>query len=792
MLLAGCAAPAAWAQSDSATTVAPEQAARAFAIPAQSLAAALRQFRAQSGLQLAYRTEDVRGVQSPGFTGSARPEDALQALLSGTGLRYDLSAPGTVTIARTTDRTGAIALDAVTVEGEGGAPAQALIGTKPAPFAGGQVARGGQVGMLGNRDFMDTPYSTTSYTVETIENQQALLVGDLMANDPSVRSDYGRARGSEEFTIRGLTVFNRDMSYNGLYGIAPFYTTPVASLERVEVLKGPNALLNGMSPYGSIGGTINVVPKRAGDTPLTRVTPMYISDAQVGGQVDVGRRFGRDKAFGVRVNGLYRNGDTPVENQSQENGNASVGMDYRGERVRLEADLSYAVNNTDAQQGLLFDFAFPVPTAPDSTSNFFQPWTYYDEQNVFGMVRGEVDILDNVTAYAAAGARRTDLDSLQTTWLLQNNAGLIASRPHYINAYDVTRSGELGIRGDFQTGGIRHEVTLSGSKYHEEYGQLSTRLTTIFSNLYEPVEVARPVLPSYGDIPKTAESDLTSFALADVLSVWGDRVQLTLGARRQQVGSTNFNGTTGAITSEYDKSRVTPTLGILVKPWQNVSLYGSYIEGLQQGPTAPNTAVNAGEVFPPFQSKQIEVGVKVDHGDIGATLSAFQITQPNGLTDPTTNVFGVDGEQRNRGIELNLFGEVTETVRLLGGVMYLDADLVQTQGGINDGNTAVAAPRFQGVMGAEWDTPFLHGLTLTGRGIYSSPQYLDAANTLELPQWVRFDIGARYRLTLGGNPVTIRANVENLLDNDYWASAARETLVQGAPRTFLVSTSFDF
>jgi iron complex outermembrane receptor protein len=104
-----------------------------------------------------------------------------------------------------------------------------------------------------------------------------------------------------------------------------------------------------------------------------------------------------------------------------------------------------------------------------------------------------------------------------------------------------------------------------------------------------------------------------------------------------------------------------------------LSLYGNYIEGLSVGPTAPQTAANAFEVFPPIKSKQYEVDAKLDFGQFATTLAAFQITQPNSFTDPATNIFGVDGEQRNRGLEFNVFGEPQDGFRLLGGLAFTKA-----------------------------------------------------------------------------------------------------------------------
>jgi iron complex outermembrane recepter protein len=159
-----------------------------------------------------------------------------------------------------------------------------------------------------------------------------------------------------------------------------------------------------------------------------------------------------------------------------------------------------------------------------------------------------------------------------------------------------------------------------------------------------------------------------------------------MGVRFQHMDVSNFDRVIGALTGAFEERVASPYVGLVVKPWENVSLYASYVEGLQLGAQAPTGTANEGEIFPPFVSKQYEVGVKWDLGRITTTLAAYQITQPNSFTDPNTNVFSVDGKQRNRGVDLNVFGEVTKSVRLLGGVAYLDAKQTKTEGGINDGN----------------------------------------------------------------------------------------------------------
>ncbi|MGY4288382.1 outer membrane receptor protein involved in Fe transport [Bradyrhizobium sp. LM2.7] len=283
---------------------------------------------------------------------------------------------------------------------------------------------------------------------------------------------------------------------------------------------------------------------------------------------------------------------------------------------------------------------------------------------------------------------------------------------------------------------------------------------------------------------------MTGLALADTLSVFQERLQLTVGVRQQGVRSNNFS-TTGSVASSYDQTALTPMVGFVVKPWSNVSLYANYIEGLSKGDIAPTTASNQGEVLAPYFSRQQEAGVKIDFGMLATTISVFEITKPSGQSG-VDKVFRADAEQRNRGLEFTVFGEVQPGIRVLGGVTLIDPELTKSSTPANLGKTPIGVPQVQANLSAEWDTPFAPGLTLVANTVYTGHQYLDAANTQLVPAW-RLDLGARYNTRFNNRPVTLRALVQNVFDTNYWAGVASfSALSQGAPRALLLSMSTDF
>ncbi len=128
--------------------------------------------------------------------------------------------------------------------------------------------------------------------------------------------------------------------------------------------------------------------------------------------------------------------------------------------------------------------------------------------------------------------------------------------------------------------------------------------------------------------PRLYDSTLTGISIADTMSILDDRLLLTLGLRHQGIGAHNYTSNVGTLASSYDKSALSPMVGLVVRPWENVSIYGNYIEGLSRGEVAPAAAGNSGEVLAPYVAHQVEAGLKVNWwGTLGTTFSAFQITR---------------------------------------------------------------------------------------------------------------------------------------------------------------------
>lgn len=697
--------------------------------------------------------------------------------------------------------SGVETLDEIKVNASADANAKGLM----KPYAGGQVAKGGRVGVLGNKDAMDTPFSINAYTNELIQNQQARSVGDVLLNDPSVRVARGFGNFQESYFIRGYILGSDSVTYNGLYGILPRQYIAAELFERVEVLRGASTFLNGISPGGdAIGGSISLLPKRAPNDPLNVFTAGWSSGNQQLFSADVARRFGPDDSAGVRLNVSRRDGGTAINKEHAQVDLVSLGLDWRGENLRLSADLGYQDNKLrETRTNVTVNGLSSVPRAPRSDSNWAQPWTFSNERDTFGTLRGEYELNDKVTAYFAGGFRETKEANSLANLTVTDAASGAGNMSRFDNTREESvRTGEVGLKGKFETATVGHDVVLNANIYHaDRKGSYAWDFFNTFAtNLYSPVSYTRPDFSGIAfsgnanGIRKTNKTILRSIALGDTLSMLSNQLLLTLGARHQQIDITDYAWNTQVATG-YDKSKLSPVLAAVVKPWDGISLYANYIEGLSPGATAQSPAVNVGQSLAPYESKQKEVGAKFDFGQIRVTTAYFTTEKPLGVLGPG-NIFSAQGKEDHQGFELMTYGKLLPNLRVLGGVTWLDTKQKNTNNVLTEGNQAIGVPDRQANVGVEWDVPGVYGLSLDARVIATGHVYANAENTLRVPGWTRFDIGARYATDIKGHLVTVRGRIDNVADKDYWASSGgfpgNGYLVLGAPRTVTVSAQLDF
>ena len=283
------------------------------------------------------------------------------------------------------------------------ASADASAGGLKAPYAGGQVARGGRVGLLGSQDVMDTPFTITNYTSKLIQDQQAASLADVLQNDPAVRVARGFGNFQQAYMVRGLVVYSDDISYNGLYGLLPRQYLAAELVERVEVLRGASAFLNGAAPGGSgLGGAINVMPKRAANAPQAEVTVGVERRPGVRGHrrrppLRRGRR-----TWACAPTSVHRDGDTAVDGEKRQARRRAAGRRLPRRRPARVGRRRHAGQPASPRRTPNINvFGGDARPRPTPTKQIAQPWTYSHERDTFGTLRAEVDIAPTLTAWAA-------------------------------------------------------------------------------------------------------------------------------------------------------------------------------------------------------------------------------------------------------------------------------------------------------------------------------------------------------------------------------------------------------
>ncbi|RBM06162.1 TonB-dependent siderophore receptor [Novacetimonas cocois] len=670
-----------------------------------------------------------------------------------------------------------------------------------------EVTSGGQLGVLGNKKGLDVPFNIRSYSSSLILNQQSQTLGQVLENDPSVRTTYGYGNFSEMFVIRGFPVDGDDVAINGLYGITPRQLVSPQLYDQVQVLNGASAFLNGAAPSGSaIGGNINLMFKHATKTPITRVTGDYTSNALGGGSVDFGRRFGRDKAFGFRLNVAGQDGEDSIDHEYRHSAAVGADFDWHNDDTRISLDMNYQNQGVNGGRPAIFlgTGVTSVPRAAAPSHNFGQRWAYNDLNYIFGMLNIEHDFSKHITVYGAfGGLGGNEKGEYANPTVTDAITGAATIGSMYVPYNQTNESTRAGVRAHFRTGPVRHEINAGGSSLWEEADTAySMALTSVTTNIYNTPYIS-PLANTFsgGDVANPQPINRTrlySLFFSDTMSFFHDRVALTGGFRYQNMLINGYDYAAsgrGAINSHYDQDAITPVVGLVIHPTRQTALYFNRIEGLSQGQTAPADTINQGQIFAPYKSTQYEVGAKYETRRFSASLAVYEISQPNSYSQAIGNtgqsIFVEDGLQRNRGIELNVNGEILPGLRFNGGGTVIDADLRRTAGGLQNGHTAIGIPNYTINGNLEYDLPFLKGATVVGRVVNTGKQMVNTSNTMHLPVWTRFDLAARYTFVADHKPLTLRFGVDNLANTRYWSSSFNGYLLEGLPRTFKFSFTAD-
>ena len=308
-----------------------------------------------------------------------------------------------------------------------------------------------------------------------------------------------------------------------------------------------------------------------------------------------------------------------------------------------------------------------VPTVPDNQSNHAQPWSYSNERDTFGTFRGEWDITPDVTAWAAAGARRSE-EANSLANITVNNGSTGAATAY---RFDNTREGQRQHRragrarqaADRQRGArMGGQASLFDFDKKNAYAMdwrntLATNRMALCPPTCQRSAALRCTAVTWPNPLRTGTTRLTSFAVGDTLTLLDKRLLLTAGVRHQKIDIGNYAYGTAALTSRYEQKPHQPLLAAVVKLDKSVSLYANYVEGLSQGQTAPAPPPTGGEMPSPTSPSKGS-GREIRRGPRGRQPGLLQHRQAPAFLN-SSNLFGTYGKDRHQGLELAVQGEAT-------------------------------------------------------------------------------------------------------------------------------------
>lgn len=647
-----------------------------------------------------------------------------------------------------------------------------------------------QVGSFRGARQLDTPLSITVIPREVLDAQQATSLFDALRNSAGVTTFQINPAVISNLAIRGIGLDARtNYRMDGALPTINLIDLPLEDKERVEVLKGVAALYYG---FTNPSGIVNLTMKRPTQDPLNAVTVFGNSHGQIGAHADLSRRF-FDGKFGVRVNAVESNvrlGIDQLDGRRQLYA-ATVDFDPIDQlKIRLNAEYVHkkVSEPTTFQITVPTNTALPVilPRVPNARTNYGAKWMYNDTEELNLLAHVEYKFLSNWVATVEGGQSELDRDrrfpSFRNINLVTGAGQNVVTFTNDGNYKNINARGEIA--GAFNTWILKHQLSFGASKNVRTTNVPVTTTVSFNQNYYNPISnLPESPMPARNVINPTRIDDL-GYYVFDKVS-YGDWVELMGGVRRSDYKSRTS-------TTYYAAKKTSPTVGVVVKPMQWLSFYGTYIEGLEEGGLAPTTARNGGQVLPPALSTQYEAGVKAQVTDkLLITLAYFDIDRVSSFLN-NLNFFVQDGRTRYKGWETSFTGEITPEVSVFASGMYLDAQ----QSAVSDpnliGKRPENTPKYTGSLFLEVKPPIVPGLSLTGGVFYVGNRPINNANQAKIPGVTTFDLGARYTVDIRDVATTFKFNIENVTDKRYWASTGGALLNVNVPLTakFSVSTKF--
>lgn len=640
------------------------------------------------------------------------------------------------------------------------------------------VQKSSDVGLWKGKSLQDTPYSLNVMTEDYMENLQATSTDHLYSINPVMQIYTRQSENDNGYVfLRGFQ--SNTSAFDGLRREKWQYThnLNVEEYERLETITGLSGFLYGPSP---IGGLRNFIPKRPSQKEEYSVTLGNAGGTGPYVHADLSSPLDEEGKFSYRLNLVLQDGGTSVENQNLKKNVFNLALDYRiTDDLLLQGIISdsyYLLEGLNAGWNIASGATRPDASSLDSSKLLGQEWTSQETKTRRYNAKLFWDISESVNLRTAYMQEKTTRSGDSSDLTFQTNGTYSLE-----SFYDPTEQEILGqgayafLDFEFDTGDINHQATFgiqASESYWNSPNYNSSSVTQSGLSLSSSTpSINQPIAPIVTSISKDVyHLNSINFTLGDSIT-FNPNWSLLVGASHVTLEYKD---------NQYKESTITPSISLVYKPIEELSLYTSYMEGIEAGGIADDTynsaaVVNAGEAMEPLKSNQVEIGAKYSHNNMFYTLALFNIDK--GLeyydnADASAPVYVQDGRQVHRGLEFTFTGKVNDNLTSVGGFTLLDAQIKE-----NKQNPELEGKRPTDVsdkfakLYLEYTPFFKKNLSLNTGINYTGSFYGNSDNTDKLPSYTLVNVGAKYTAQSTKYPLTYRLNINNLMDKQYWVNS---------------------
>ncbi len=627
------------------------------------------------------------------------------------------------------------------------------------------------------------PQSIQVIPRQVIEDRQVVRLSELTDNVSGVQHTpgYGGISSISSLFIRGFEQGPENFR-NGFRDYGYLSPRDVSNVERVEFLKGPGSVLYGGGVYG-VGGVVNTVTKK----PLTE--SRYEANLTVGSYdfyrpaIDLTGPLTSNRSLLYRLNLAYENAGGFRDFNQNESVFVTPALTWQIDpRTKLTTEIEYANDRR------VPDFGFPSePESLRLPRNRFLGVPGFSDENTDSIsvtYNFEHEFSDNWRFRQGFNALNVKQD-IQGIFYnsLQSDRRTLDRYASKSNEEQENYTLQNEIFGKFNTGSLRHNILLGVelARFTDSYTFLQASVGPI--DIFNPVYNAKVGEFAPSDAGKNASDNLGIY-LQDFIEVLPNLKLLAGG--RLDLNDLFSEATT---REEQSNSHFSPRVGVVYQPSETTSLYFSWSNSFNP-PFSGRS--RTGEQFQPETGEQYEVGVKQEflNNQLSATLALYQLTRQNVLTvDPVDSRYSIQtGEQRSRGIELDIAGQILPGWKIIATYAYTDA-LVTKDNRIPVGDVLRGVPLNSASL---WTTYEIQKGNLQGLGFgaglyYAGEREQQLPNNIKLPSYVRTDAAIFYRR----NNYKFALNIKNLFSVKYF-EVGSDGPYPRAPLTVLGTVSVEF